>query len=140
MKGRANAPVGPGEAPPARSLWFGLLAAPVAWSLHDMLSAFFATTMCADGEVALGALGPGGARALLATILVLALAGAIAGWIVALRSWRSLGTGERPTRSDTRTWPELMAAGGVLVSALSLVGLLYGGLPVFLLDVCASFR
>jgi hypothetical protein len=124
--------------PSRRRLWFGLVAGPAAWALHEMLSYAVAGQACTDGVARLGPLGEGGVRALLVVIAVGAVAAALAGMMVSWRNLRALRSA--PETSPSRGRMHLMALAGVLVSVMALVGLLYAGLPTLLVDLCVRTR
>ena len=98
-------------------LWFGLIAAPVAWAVAELAGYIVSSNDCNRGSsVAVGL------SALMAVL-------AAAGLLVALRNLRAGETRER-----------FMALSGVLVSALLLLNVVYFGVPPFLVNPCSGGR
>jgi hypothetical protein len=110
-------------------LWFGVFAAPTAWLAALLLGYLGSATICRSRDVASGAL-----LALLAGMLALALAGLI----VALANWRSLRQAASPT-NIAPLWgrSRFLAAGGLLTSALFLVGIAFLAISALLAPSCS---
>ena len=98
-------------------LWFGLVAAPAAWTVAELAGYIISSNDCSRGSSAV--VGLSGLMAVLAG----------AGLFVALRSLRAGEARER-----------FMALGGVLVSALLLLNIVYFGVPPFLVNSCSGGR
>jgi hypothetical protein len=98
-------------------LWFGLVAAPAAWTVAELVGYIVASNDCSRGNPVVV-----GLSALMAVL-------AAAGLFVALRN---LGAGESRER--------FMALSGVLVSALLLLNIVYFGVPPFLVNPCSGAR
>jgi hypothetical protein len=121
------------EAPTRRLvLWFGLLAAPVAWTWQLWLGYGAAEAACAPGTRG----GPLGGSSTPAILVVTAAAGVLAllGLLTAVHARRQLGDVDRSTTAGGRA--AFMAAGGIAVSALFLVLILLGAVPLLALDPC----
>lgn len=121
---------------PARrfSTWFGLLAPMAAWAVHGLSSFVLSRQACQAGREDL-------ARGLLIALSAAALIVAVAGVVVAFRTWRRIADGQRVSRTDARSRDEMLAFGGVFVGFSFVVGLLWGGLPPLVIaDVCEALR
>jgi hypothetical protein len=103
-------------------LWFGILAGPVAWMTHLALEYFLVTLHCqlngGDVEVYMAAS--------TTALLALCAAGGFAGYL----SWRRL------SGPDVNNWARFMAASGMVLSVLFLIGIILGTVPVYALEVC----
>jgi len=124
------------------TLWFGLLGGPIAWTLQLLIDYPLVAHYCF----------PAAARRIVPTIdslhlivsivSVLALAGAVAALFTALRSWRVSGGdfgGERAQLTEAAPPPgrvRFRSLGGILVSSLTIVGIVIHGGFVILLAPC----
>ena len=97
------------------SLWFGLLAGPVAWTLHELLSYALVRFACANNT-----------SLLLHVVTLGSLAIATAGAYVALRAY-----GAAP-HEEAR----FVAGAGVLVSALFIFTILMESIPNAVVSPC----
>lgn len=114
------------EATSAVPLWFGVLAGPIAWTVHLLLSYALLPLACASGLLIL----------LHAVTLATALVTAAAGF-VAYRRQSEPGTDDRGgVRGPSTGYVRFMARSGVALSALFLFVILLEGLPVFFLGPC----
>jgi hypothetical protein len=122
-----------------KRLWVGVLAAPVAWLLMEMVGYYLAARSCEPGTGGVPLLGTAHPRVTQVIIDVAAAIVALIGLTTAVRSWRAL---PQPGREAT---PELgrahfMAFVGVLVSVLFFGGILLFGLPPFFVNACSQAR
>jgi len=117
------------DVPEAR-LWFGILAAPVAWVAQGALGWFFGYRVCTSMSIA-------AVRTTLGVISVLAIAITVAGLMTGWRNWRQ-------TDGDVgiEAWDRVafMSLAGVFVSASFLVGSIWAGLTPVLLNSCGGMR
>lgn len=144
-----------GTAPARRTpgtgrLWFGVVAAPAAWTVAELAGYVLAARSCEPGWNGLDAYGVTNVRPWTAA-LVLALALiAATGLYVALENLRH--TGGTPPRSEharadstgdpAAVWSRVrfMAIAGVLSSALFLLGTVLFGLPPLIVNACVQTR
>ena len=122
-----------------KRLWVGVLAAPAAWLVMEMVGYYLAARSCEPGIAGVPMLGTAHPRVTQVIIDVVAAIVALIGLATALRSWRAL---PQPGRDAT---PELgrahfMAFVGVLTSVLFLGGILMFGLPPFFVNACSQAR
>ena len=122
--------------PPSRerSLWFGVLAAPAAWIVHEVAGYAFAGSGCHVAGTGL----PTWSWIGLIAVTVLSTGFAAAGGLVALRELRRRADSVAVWRVDGRHRTEFMAAAGVLVSTLLLVNILMFGVMPLLVDRCRA--
>jgi len=117
----------------AKGLWFGLLAAPSAWAAQGLLGWFF-------GERTCGALTPPSVRLIVLLISVVALIVAIAGIVRGWSAWRRRSDAPNVIATDARDRIEFMAVGGLFVSAIFAIAIVWAGLSsAFLID-CGRMR
>lgn len=112
-----------------RRLWFGLLAAPAAWSAEGLFGWYVGGHIC-------GAFSVGAARVLVGTASVAMLALAAGGLLTAWRSWQAISAAPH-ARADR---VEFMSFGGVVVSATFAIGIVWFGLNGWLVDGCGGMR
>ncbi len=117
----ATSPVGPPR------LWFGLLAGPIAWSLHLLVSYPLVPFICGTEW-----------EFLLHVVTLFAALIALAGAVIAYRSRQALDD-EDHEETPTRVWrrASFMALAGMLLSSFFLFVIIVEGIPNFLLDPCA---
>jgi hypothetical protein len=124
--------VHPADIPPTR-LWAGVLLAPAAWIAQGSLGWYFGYQACVGLTV-------GGARVALVVLSLVTLAIALAGWWIAWSSW-GLTVPERHLFDiKARDRVEYMAAGGVLVSSIFALAIVWGGLSPLFLNECGGMR
>jgi hypothetical protein len=123
-------------APPSRErgLWFGLLAAPLAWTIHEVAGYALAGSGCHVARTHLPS------WSWLGLLGVSALAAGLASWggLVALRELRRAAGPVGSARVDGRHRAEFMAAAGVLVSALLLLNIVMFAVMPLLVDRCRA--
>jgi hypothetical protein len=116
----------------SKALWFGLLAAPVAWMTQLVatysLEEWFA---CAPATTDRGQILGIGVRPFALGITVVLGAVALAGGVVAMRSLRAARTSQDP--AGRAHW---MAYAGILNTALYLIIILANVAPPLILQVC----
>ena len=108
-------------------LWFAILAAPTAWSVHLSVEYFLTTTQC---QLSGGDMTPWMALST-AALFVLAFAGLFAG-IAAVRSIDPSAAAENRQLQRRR----FMAVLGVLLSLLFIAGLVMATIPIVFLEPC----
>lgn len=123
-----------------RMLWFGLVAGPAAWAVHVSVVSAFAGWACADGTLALGPVSEGGVRAILAGLTAVAIGFVIAGLVVAWRNWNWARDGSQGTEATSANTAAFMAISGLLVGALSLVGMIYSIVPQIFVEECGKLQ
>jgi hypothetical protein len=106
-------------------LWYSVLAAPVAWSLHLLVCYLLVSTACDADETRV--------RLLVARITALTEATIVTGGIAGYRYWRR---GDDGPVIDNESRPTFMAYLGLTESVLFFIGTLFTAAPAFALPVC----
>lgn len=116
-----------------RRLWAGVLLAPAAWIAQGSLGWYFGYAACA------GLTAPG-ARITLTVLSAVTLAIALIGGWTAWSCWGETGVERHPL--DIKGWDrvEYMAAGGVLVSGMFAIAIVWGSLTAAFLHECGGMR
>ena len=122
-----------------KRLWVGVLAAPAAWLVMEMVGYYLAARSCEPGTGGVPLLGTAHPRVTQVIMDGGAVIIALIGLTTAIQCWRAL---PQPGRDAT---PELgrarfMALVGVLTSVLFLGGILMFGLPPFFVNACSQAR
>jgi len=145
---------------PRGRLWFGFVGAALAWLVHGFLSVVISASACRSGYYEWTWISAGGLQALLGLLTLVLLVIALAAGAVSFWNWRRLAAyrAQQPpeSRSDSpferqperrellhaegRRREEFMALGGVFVSTAFVLGILWAGLPLILVDICRSAR
>jgi hypothetical protein len=125
---------------PRGRLWFGFAAAALAWTLQGFLSVVISASACQNGSYQWNWISESGVRVLLAVITIALLAVAVAAWVVSFRNWRGLSTRRELIHAEGRRREEFMALGGVFVSTAFVIGIIWGGIPLILINICRSAR
>jgi hypothetical protein len=112
-----------------RRLWFGLVAAPLAWIVQGLCGWLFGSRVCTQMSI-------GGARTVLGVLSVVAIATALGGIVVGLANWRT-ATREQIAAEDR---VEFMSLGGLLVSSVFLLGIFWASLNAVFVNVCGGIR
>jgi uncharacterized membrane protein len=125
---------------PSGRLWFGFVAAALAWLIQGFLSVVISASACQNGAYQWRWISEGGVRVLLAVITIALLAVAVAALVVSFRNWRGLSTRRELTHAEGKRREEFMALGGVFASAAFVIGIIWGGIPLILISICRSAR
>jgi hypothetical protein len=129
------------EAPPVANarLWAGVLLAPAAWSVAELLGYFLVARAC-DREPAAGMAHAGITQGVVAIVLgIIAIVGlAIA--ISNLRRVGDVGGREMPGVPTARGRARFMALAGVVMSSLFVLGIVFFALPPLFVNWCNQAR
>jgi hypothetical protein len=107
-------------------LWFGVLAAPIAWAIHLMVVYPWVHIACERGS-----------RVGLHLASAVALAVAILGAIVAYSLWKKLEVGILESMGGQAGRVAFMSMGGLVMAMMMALGIVYAWIPIFVLDPCA---
>lgn len=133
------------EGVPRKRLWFGFAAAAAAWAVHGLGSFLISWSACRAGSDSGFAAEAGEVRGLLLGLTAVLLAVVILAWTVSFRNWRQVFAARQQqvpplTESEGRQRDEFLALGGILISTVFVVGIFWGTVPLFLLDVCVTAK
>lgn len=118
-------------------LWFGVLAAPLAWLAQIFIAPDVAEIVCLSGAEGTGR-GEIYGFALETFLLALTAAFTLVGLLAvvgSIRCLRLLGRAGDDTPGRRATW---MAYAGILVSTLFLLSIAVGFIPLFFLESCVT--
>jgi hypothetical protein len=127
--------------PPVRlsRLWFGVVAAPLAWLVAELGGYVLAARDCGRWRTGLAAYAVPNAPLVVVAISLAMAAVAAAGLAASLGNLRALENVVPP--NDVRAGRmRFMSVAGILLSALLLLGIVFFGLPAFLVNACSAAR
>ncbi|MDQ6612478.1 MAG: hypothetical protein M3Y64_08590 [Gemmatimonadota bacterium] len=114
-------------------LWSGVLLAPVAWVLAEMLGYYLASRAC-DAGGGIHALGPSHPRFVVIALAVLCAAAGAVGIAFSVSNLRRVAS----TQDGHRT--RFLAMAATTASVIFVVGMLVFAVPAAVLDVCSHVR
>jgi hypothetical protein len=132
-------PAEPHRLPQGR-LWYGFSAAPAAWAIQGLVGVIVSSQVCPADVSNWGLLGQGGIRLLLGVVTLCALVVAISAGVISFQSWQRLAGGRELIHAPARTREAFMSVGGVLISTVFTLGILWAGIPLIMLQICARAR
>lgn len=141
MSTRVESPAIPPERLPQGRLWFGTFAGAVAFTLQEIACFEIAIQACKDGH--LGAWGPldgPGVRWILGGISIFLLVITIWGGIVSFKNWRIVSEQRRLVHAEGTNRESYMALFGIFLNAAFVVGIIWAGIPMAMLDTCVTAR
>jgi hypothetical protein len=119
-----------------RRLWFGTVAAAVAWTLSESVNVALAWEACRGGPAGTGVFTQPGMRILLGVITFVALAVSIWAGVVSFRNWRALSQHADFATAEVRGRREFMSYIGVFISVALGIGIIWFVLPIYIIGVC----
>ncbi|HXT14363.1 MAG TPA: hypothetical protein VN706_01955 [Gemmatimonadaceae bacterium] len=122
-----------------KRLWVGVLAAPCAWVLMEIVGYYLAARSCEPGTAGVPLLGTANPRVTQVIIAVVAIVVSLIGLVTAIGSWRALPQPGREPPSELGR-AQFMAFVGVLTSVLFLGGIVMFGIPPFFVNACSQAR
>lgn len=121
-----------------RSLWFGLLAGPIVWTIYFLLGYGLIESVCKLGLLESRILGLATVSTVIVGLTVLALLITLYAGFLAYRNWQRIKDDELDGSQSDR--PEensrFMALAGLLLSGLFSLTILLTGVPAFILPPC----
>lgn len=118
------------------SLWFGMLAGPFAWTLHELLGYLVVTLGCNTPVFNFTALGLAGTNfVVLVVTLVLALVPLYAA-LISWRDWRAHDGGNVIDVDQVDDRRRFMVWGGITLSIVFGLAIVLAGLPALVLGAC----
>lgn len=126
---------------PQKRLWFGTCAAAAAFAAQEFICFQIAIQSCKDGHLGTwGTLSPGGVRWVLGGISCLLFLVALAGAVISLRNWRAVSERRRLSEAEGYGREAFMALAGIFISVAFLVGIVWLGIPMLVLNTCVTVR
>lgn len=118
-------------------LWFGILASPLAWTAQVIVAPDLVEVLCYPGaaESGRGQVWGIGIEVFLVVLTSLLTLVALIATAVSLLCWRRLRASRDETQGQRATW---MAGAGILVSALFLLAIVVGFIPMLFLESCMT--
>lgn len=131
----------PSTRPPAgRHPWFGLVATAVAWFSLGLAEMFITWRACLHNEE-FGNASSHPAAMIAAYVVTFALIGLVAvGGFVSYVRWRKLSTQPSILQAEGYQLGEYIALLGVYISVTLGAGMVWMGIPLFILRLCARVR
>jgi len=126
LTGRERLPVAP------RRLWAGLLLAPSAWLVAELLGYVLTARVC-DRASTGSAMRAGVAQDFLAFGLGVI---ALVGLTIAMGNWQRVRNASDTNESAVRGRERFMSLAGITASALFVLGIVFFALPPLLVNVC----
>jgi hypothetical protein len=121
-------------------LWFGVFAAPLFWSIQELVSYALIAHACYPRSVPLAAPASGRAETLAIAAGVIAFIVAAIGGVTALRIWRATRVkgedGEETPRDVAEARTSFMGFAGLLLSTVFLLAIALNLGAIFLLPTC----
>jgi hypothetical protein len=125
---------------PQRRLWYGFTAAPFAWIVVGVVGVIVSAQFCPANSPNWGIIGQNSVRTALVVVTIALLAVAISGAVVAFRNWKVLADSHELIQSEGRTRDAFMSLGGVVLSGIFIISILWQGIPLMLLEQCMRAR
>jgi hypothetical protein len=121
-----------------RSLWFGLLAGPITWSVYFMAGYSLIEFTCKLGLLEFRILGLAALSAIVVGLTLIALLVTLYAGFLAYRNWQQVQEDEpdRAQQSRPEENSRFMALAGMLLSGLFSLLILLTGIPTFFLPPC----
>lgn len=123
---------------PRRRLWFGFVAAPLAWAVDGAASWAITWLACYAGPQQMAGLGNTGIRAVLIVITLSLLAITLAAGFVSYRNWQALSEHRNFIYAEARGREEFMALTGVFSSIFFTFGIVLIAIPQIFINVCTT--
>jgi hypothetical protein len=136
----------PADTVSAGAIWFGLLGAPAAWSLHELTAFAVVAHSCFPRETPLAAPGVGAPWATALAVIVVTLIIALLSLLTALRSWRATAPDETQggddwsaalVQSSKAHAARYLAFSGILLASIFTAMIVYSGIAMLMLPICS---
>ncbi len=120
--------------PPPPYLWFAVLGAPVAWAMQSLLGWFAGSVVCNFREEQTSVwFSAAGLRAIEIGVSTLAILVAVGALATGIGAWREFAGRER----DSAPY-DFLASVAVFSSAIFLFGIVWAGMPLYMLAPCET--
>lgn len=118
------------------SLWYGFAAAPFAWVLQGLVGVILSAEACPAGVAGWQILRQPGVRVGLAAITLCLLAVAISAGVTSFHNWQRLSGRREFVHAEGTAREAFMALGGVLISTVFSLGIVWASIPILMLQIC----
>ena len=125
---------------PQPRLWYGFAAAPIAWTIQGAMGVIVSAQFCPTGLPNWGILGQNGVRAAIGLVTLVLLAIAVSGIVVSYNNWHRLNGPREFAHAEGITREAFMSLGGILISSVFTVALVWAGIPIVMLEQCMRAR
>lgn len=141
MSTKVQYPAAPPNRLPQGRLWFGTVAGAVTFSLQEFVCFQIAIQACKDSHLgAWGALDAAGVRWILGGISIFLLLITIWGGVVSLKNWRIVSEQRRLVHAEGLNRESYMALVGIFLNAAFVIGIIWTGIPMAILNTCVTAR
>lgn len=121
-------------------LWFGFAGSAAAWVAMGVTDILITWQSCLHKEQYGGAHLEPGFRVLYAVCTIALFVIAVVAGIVSYHNWRTLSAERNLAHAEGRRREEYMALAGVFISITLGIGIIWLGIPIGILDLCARAR
>ncbi len=121
-------------------LWFGFAAGAAAWLGLFIIDLLLAWKMCTELPNGVDVVSLGWLLYLMAAVTVAMLAITIAAGLISLRNFRRVSNHASLASTEAAGREEFMAVGGVFISVLLGIGIIWLGIPLIILNICTRAR
>lgn len=125
---------------PQRKLWFGTVAGAAAWMVQGFACVVISRLACSGRYANWAAPSETQALIILACISAFFLAIAISAGVVSFLNWRAVSSDAHFLHAEATTREQYMSLIGVFVNAAFSLGIIWAGLSLLLVGVCAWER
>jgi len=125
---------------PEKRLWYGFTVAAFAWLLEGAIGVIVSAQFCPANAPGWGIVGQNSVRLALGVVTIVLLILAISGAIVSFRNWQTLSGNSEFVHAEGRTRDAFMSIGGIIISSVFIVGILWSGIPLIMLEQCMRAR
>jgi len=125
---------------PQASLWYGFAAAPFAWVLQGLVGVILSAEACPAGVAGWQILHQPEVRIGLAAITLCLLAVAVSAGVTSFHNWQSLSGRREFAHAEGTAREAFMALGGVLISTVFSLGIVWASIPILMLQICERAR
>lgn len=123
---------------PRQRLWFGSIAAAIAWLVTGIVDIILAWEACLSGPAKHGVYAQTGMHVLLGFITFGLLVVAVAAGVISFRNWRALSREPDFVSAEGRTRREFMSMAGVFIAASLGMGIIWYALAIYIIRVCVK--
>ena len=121
-------------------LWYGFSVAAVAWFVENAIGVIVSAEYCPANAPNWGFAGQTAVQVAVGIVVLALLIVAISGFAVAFKNWRTLAGRREFAHAEGISREAFMSVGGILISTFFIVGIVYSGIPLAILEQCMRAR